>query len=454
MAVTSLIFLLGYLAGLALAVFRHPLFGLYTYVAVFYLHPPSRWWGQFAPSARWALIAALVTLVATWRLAPDQERRNWRDHRGIALFIWFVVWIWLQAFWTISAQHGDFMSLGAKYAILLFLMYQLLQSWDDVRGFALVHVLGCLYLGVLAFLAPPWGRLEGVGGPGIDEANSLGMQLGTGLIFVCALLLDKDWRMKLVAIAAVPFIVNGIIQTESRGAILALVVAGGAMLVFGARRYRKFLLVCAFAGVLLLVRVAPDNFMERMTDLVSAAQQEQELDASASGRLVLIKAQFEMFLQYPMGTGHRGTAVLSPKFLDQKYLAANTREERFGGSRSSHNMFMSLLVEHGIPGLLLYLAVIIWALQTLRRLRAPPGQELSQELELYRTVVGGALVSVLCAGMFADYLKAEVLYWCLALVAVISELARRDAPVTSETEPAVDAPRPHWRAVRGPHGKA
>ena len=56
MSLTGLAFLLAFAAGIGLAVMRHPLFGLYTYIAVFYLHPPSRWWGETLPDLRWSLL--------------------------------------------------------------------------------------------------------------------------------------------------------------------------------------------------------------------------------------------------------------------------------------------------------------------------------------------------------------------------------------------------------------
>ena len=51
---TAIIFLLLFAGGLGLCLFRHPIYGLYTYVAVFYLHPPSRWWAAALPDLRWS----------------------------------------------------------------------------------------------------------------------------------------------------------------------------------------------------------------------------------------------------------------------------------------------------------------------------------------------------------------------------------------------------------------
>ena len=58
MSLTGMLFMVAFMAALTLALVRHPIYGLYAYVADFYLHPPSRWWGQFLPDMRWSMLAA------------------------------------------------------------------------------------------------------------------------------------------------------------------------------------------------------------------------------------------------------------------------------------------------------------------------------------------------------------------------------------------------------------
>lgn len=64
MSLTALGFVAVYVLALTLAFVRHPLWGLLAYFWVFYNHPPTRWWGEGLPDARWSLMAAVVTLVA------------------------------------------------------------------------------------------------------------------------------------------------------------------------------------------------------------------------------------------------------------------------------------------------------------------------------------------------------------------------------------------------------
>ncbi len=58
---TAAAFLFAFSSGCLLALFRHPIYGLITYVLLIYLHPPSTWWSGLIPSLRWSLLAASIT---------------------------------------------------------------------------------------------------------------------------------------------------------------------------------------------------------------------------------------------------------------------------------------------------------------------------------------------------------------------------------------------------------
>src|SRR5262245_23067189 len=100
MSLTGLVFLMAYGTGLVLSFARHPRFGLYAYLAVFYLDPPSRWWGAYLPGVRWSLIAGIVTLLATLRLPAPTKGPAWSSTTPARLLIGFTVWLWIQNVWA------------------------------------------------------------------------------------------------------------------------------------------------------------------------------------------------------------------------------------------------------------------------------------------------------------------------------------------------------------------
>jgi O-antigen ligase len=422
MAISGFIFLIAFFGGLALAFIRHPTYGLYTYVAVFYLHPPSRWWGEFLPDLRWSLLAAVVTLVAALRLPHDASRPAWYSTRPAKLIIAFTAWIWLQNLWAMDKEmHLELSILYTKYILLFYLVYRLIQTPDQLRVFLLVHIAGCGYLGWLGYNVEVSGRLEGLGGPGIDEANALAMQLGTAVMIGAMMILaERKWRLWF-CIAAMPFILNTIVLAGSRGAFLALLAGGFVLWYLRPAAHRKLFYGFAALGVVLMGMLAHEAFWERMGTMKAAVNEEEEMDTSAESRIHLIKSQWRMFLDHPLGGGHRATEVLSPDYLDQKYMSgpADQAEVR---RRSSHNTFMSALVEQGLPGALLFGMMWLWCLRTVRSLRPADGAW-SPQTAAMAAGVSGACAVLFVAGMFVDYLKAEVQTWLFALLAVLSCMA-------------------------------
>jgi hypothetical protein len=423
MAATSLAFLILFLGGLGLCVVRGPVWGLYTYVAVFYLHPPSRWWGAFLPDLRWSLVAAAVTfLCVVFRKRSESLRPPFFAH-GIAwIFLLYVLWIWIQTPFAVSDTQIEGAVLFTKYFVLMYMIYVIVDSSDRVRDFLLLHVAGCFYLAWLAYTSVGGGRLEGVGGPGIDDSNTMSMQFATGIIAGSVLLMtERGWRFWLPAVS-MPFLVNGLMQGSSRGAFLGLVAGGLCLFWLKPRAYRKQFLAFGVLGLLLFAYLANQMFLERMGTLTAVTSDEAELDFSAASRFVIMRAQWQMFLDHPLGAGHEGTAQLSPAYLAPEYL---TRGADGTLARSSHNTFMSVLVDQGVPGIMLLAMLLVWVWRSIGAVTKRSGTV--PRVWGYGAAISAALAVAAVAGQFSPYLKAEVQYWLLGLLLCMKFLGDRQS---------------------------
>jgi hypothetical protein len=441
MSLTGLAFAAAFFGAMGLALFRHPLFGLYAYVAVFYLHPPSRWWGEALPDLRWALFAAAVTSLATLRLPRDPTRGSWMSTAAAKLLLAYTLWLWIQLAWALDrTEQMDICILFTKYIILFYLIYRLIDTPQKITHFLMAHIVGCAYLGWLAYNARISGRLEGVGGPGIDEANALAMQMGTGVAVAAMLLLGSRGWVRWVCLAAMPFLLNTMVLAGSRGAFVALLASGIALWYLKPLKHRKLFYAYAVLGVILFGMLASSVFLTRVETITAVTQQDAEVDRSTDTRLVLIKAQWEMAKHYPFGAGHRGTAVLSPKYIDPFYLARSRVEGKtVAGQRSSHNTFMSALVEQGIPGAVMWLWLWLWVAVTLRRSREQSTDPDATERAMLAAAIGGGLAMVFVAGQFVDYLKVEIQVWLLVLLASLMQLRRAATVESKQTEGRVQA---------------
>lgn len=418
---TALAFLAGYFALLGLALFRHPIFGLYAYLASFYIHPPSRWWAQNLPDLRWAFLAAAITLLAILlhRGKLSNHRPAWLATLPGATLVAFVAWLWVQSLWALDGVlHQDAAIQFTKYVAVFYLFYRLADTPERMRDTLRAHVAGCAYLGVLAYLSDNYvdGRLNGVGGPGIDDANTLGMFLATGVVVAAMLaLVERGWR-RVFSILAGAVIFNGVVLAASRGAFLGLLIGGLVLFLVKPRQYRWLFWGFALVALVGAVSLMDKRFLDRVLTITEAVERTDEMDDSAESRWVVAEAQLKMFASHPLGTGHKGTAFLSPQYLEAKWLTRGTGGPDAQPIRSSHNTFLTLLVEQSIPGVVAYVLLVAWGMRAVLKMRGL--QRSRTDLHLgYGGAAAAALGVVLAAGVFTDYLMAEVQVWMLALLA-------------------------------------
>ena len=426
MSLTGLAFMFGFLALLLATLTLHPRYGLYAYLVAFYVHPPSRWWGEGLPDLRWSLLASIVTLISVWRMrtsrsnSQETQRVSWLKTTPARLLIVWTVWLWIQWLWALDRDMQGVLAVAfTKYVILYYVLYEICSTPEEVGRFLFAHVAGCAFLGYLALGVDVSGRLEGVGGPGIDEANAMAMQLSTAIPCGAMIVLTKrNWQFVFTSVA-IALILNAIVLAGSRGAFLALLASGLCLYLMKPREHRMLFYALAAVAIVAFFSVANKNFWDRMSTMEAAVDEQQQMDNSAESRFALAEAQFKMAIRYPWGTGHRGTEVLSPQYLADRFLTH--KPDGTPGARSSHNTFLSAWVEQGFPGAVIFISLVLWCRRASREsFKAFSSSGGVQERSVLAST-SAALMIVLVAGMFVDYLKAEVTIWLLAALASLYE---------------------------------
>ncbi|HEY7378247.1 MAG TPA: O-antigen ligase family protein [Steroidobacteraceae bacterium] len=418
MSLTALAFLFFFMVGCVLAFVRHPIYGLITYVGVYYLHPPSRWWGQALPDLRWSLLVAVLTLLALMVSKHKGPPLPPAGRKLIAGLVVFVLWCLVQSLWALDpALHQELIVLVAKYTLLALLIIKCVDSERHLRLFLWSHVLGCLYLGWIVFQTYIGGRFEGFGGPDINEANAGALQIVTGIFVASSLFLASKWLGRAALLGGMPFIVNALVATMSRSGFLAAGVGGILFNLFTPLRERRRVRVLSVLAIILFAILTNPLYWLRMGSVTQAGEEVEGIDTGA-GRLPLMQAQLRMFAQHPLGCGHRCTAVLSPNFLEDKYLTGSGEDR----ARASHNTFLSALVEQGVIGAVLYILLAVWIWKNIRELsRRLKGQE--GFLPTLLPAVVAILGSIVVGDLFVDYLKSEVRIWFVAVVVVMLNLS-------------------------------
>ena len=175
------------------------------------------------------------------------------------------------------------------------------------------------------------------------------------------------------------------------------------------------------------------QYWERIGTMLIAGDQIEGVDTGYR-RIELIQAQLRMHSNHPLGCGHRCTAILSPRYLDDTNLTGPEGER----ARSSHNTFMTLLVEQGLPGAAFYILWLLWLMRISLLLR----KRLREETGLMPYAFAGALAclgAIVVGDQFVDYLKFEIRVWFIAILLVLVRLTEPELTRRLESEvPALE----------------
>jgi hypothetical protein len=362
------------------------------------------------------MLAAGVTLVALLlakraRIPPPSV-----TVRGpLIALMGFVVWLWIQSFWAIDAeQHQYFLTMYAKFVLVLYLIYRCVDSEYSLKVFLWAHILGCFNMGWIAFTSYTGGRFEEFGGAGLSEANTAALQMLTGVFMASSLLIAGGTKEKAALLGVLPFILNGIVATVSRSAFLAILSGGLTFNLTSPRPVKKLVKFLSILALVLFVLLTGPTYWSRIESIKYRGQEVEGID-TGGGRLEILSAQIRMIENHPMGCGHQCTGALSPGYIDQRYLSAST------GQRSSHNTVMSMLVDHGPVGGFMYVLMVVWVYRNLRRCLRMLRYEKSF-LAVVATGVAASFVAIIVSDQFVPNTRLEARIWFIGLVVVLTRL--------------------------------
>jgi O-antigen ligase len=284
------------------------------------------------------------------------------------IYVMWILWAFLGSFFS---QYPDLAQAQVveriKLALIMLVLVNALRTTEQLLVYQL-FIVGCYVLfpmrgaihnyliGNTAFGRAIWNHIY-------ENPNELAglslLALGIALAIASAKTLIPLYRYAAAASAAVILVV--LLMTQSRGAFLGLVIGMGAAafgLIMRKPKYIFYATACAIAIAALL----PDSVWHRFvgigkltsTDTIAAADPE----GSAEQRWEIQKTGWRIFLDHPLIGVGLGT-----------YPLANAEYSPELGARDTHNTYLNLAAELGLPGLLLWLCAMVSVLVRARRAR-------------------------------------------------------------------------------------
>jgi len=359
------------------------------------------------------LAAALV-----WAGSVLLRRRIREPDAFQKAFFLFVVWGGLTFYWTIdAAATAPGVITKAQLLVMAFIIWDLCDTEGAVETALQAYVLGAYISSfsiVVEFLSEPDAKF-----PEHERLKGLGTEVD-GIALIVATAIPAAWYLasgpttlqsshsrRLLNYVYVPVGLFAVAITGTRGATLALLPA--AVFVFWSLRrasstQRIIAVATLAAAIVVLVVYAPRGPLTRIESATTATELGAE-GSALSGRWGIWQQSSRAFLDRPvLGAGldaHR-TAVSSA--LDDVRVYKGVEKE-------AHNTYISVLVETGLVGFLIFATMVGVVVARIRQLSG------------WRAWYWSAQLAVLAIGAMSLSLEESKSVWIFLSLCVASAAA-------------------------------
>lgn len=377
------------------------------------------------------IVVALGSLALSRRSTPN----FFADHTPMTvLILGFLAWAALGVTWATSP--GIVVSSLARYVpnfLVFFVLYAAVRYRRDARLLVASFALGSAVAAVSAIVLPAQSYAGVVRAGGFfGDPNDLAAVLVAGLALSAAV---SRWRSitsfeQAIATVAGALCLVGILLAVSRGGLIALgftLIAGASL----AGRWRPFLalatLVVAVVVVGYFVALAPQSARDRLSTSSS----------NSSGRTTIWTVGWREVQHNPItGVGAGNFSVAGRRYLDEPGALIDFAPDYQGlfvdRPTVAHNTYLETLAEDGIPGFLLFMALVVASLECARRAASRFRANEDQEMELLSYGLMCGTLGYLAASFFLTEIFSKQLYLLLALGPVLLATAKRGAVPAAE----------------------
>lgn len=401
-------------AGLVpMALFR-PHIGACLWAWISIMNPHSLTFG-FAKGLPWALLAAGVTLIG---FAVNGRRRYplpWSF--GTACVLGLMLWMTVTSIFSLNAA----VEVWERWIFVMKILVMLLVTLMLIRGRKQIELLVWVLVvsvGIFGVKGGLWTLLTGGGGrvwgpPGgmMADNNSIAIGLIMVLPWMYYLhVVSKSRWVKRGLIASMVLTVFGVLGSQSRGALLALLVMA---LLLGLKSKHALRTTLALATlVFFAVAFMPDSWSNRMNTIGGYSE-----DGSAMSRLWTWQTLWNLAIDRPLvGGGFRSDSI-------QVFSAYSPIEGRgvFAQVYVAHSIYFQALGEHGFPGLFLYLGIGLWSWFAAARLgRETTGHsEYGEWVPLLMRMCQVSLAGFMIGGAFLSLMVLDLPYYIFAVVLLV-----------------------------------
>jgi O-antigen ligase len=383
-----------------------------------------------------ALRPAILTgtlAIALYLFDRGEERRPQHLFTATTRYVLaFLCWMVLSVPGALVVGNSvDLVFNGFVKTVLMFLLVAgSVRGFRDVERLCAVYLAGAsLYAGVVITRFDLGGGADWrLGRLYYYDANDLATLLVTAMPFGLYFLQNaRRATARLLTAGALGLLAVAFVRTGSRGGFIALV----AVAAFIVLRYSAIPVVRRVGATvivaLIVVWTANDQYWEQMGTILSDADYNR---TDESGRMQIWSRGLGYMWQHPvLGVGPKNFQTAEgtlSSFADRQGFGFGVRWN------AAHNSFIQVGAELGVPGLLLFMALIASAFRALRSARDGGRSSRDRRTQLGQ-VLTASLIGFVAGAFFLSLAYSEMLYTLVALAVGLKKVVVAAGPVATRT---------------------
>jgi O-antigen ligase len=355
------------------------------YLVVDYARPQD-----IVPALNYIKPGMLMTILLTAFLFFQGNLRK-VDSKQTRMMYFFIL---LLALYVPFAVNNYYAYLTVK-SMLLFMPFILsaiicINSMERLRTTILILISIMIYIALYSL----WHKGVGSGGYFQDE-NDLALFINMWLPFCFCLFFTEKERMKKIFYGA-GFILGlvSVMVSFSRGGFVGLLAMSFFLWIFSPRKIITLSIISIIAIVIFIF--GSQAYWKEMSTVTDTHED------TASARLLSWHSAWDMFLDNPLGVGGNNFQVRFPEYQSDRF-------SRVMWGRVAHSLWLTLISETGILGIIIYLMLLYYNLKDIFYLKRI-NQESTDPQSRYLYFLSLALLASL-AGFFVSATFISVLYY-------------------------------------------
>lgn len=343
--------------GGMIAIFFDPYMGLIAFLIGALLHPLEFFSDVFASMHVSTLIAVAVMFIWAFHIIVYRDFKVVNDKSNVLVIIFGI------ALFFSTLEYFDFSFPQFVDFVKLFILYFLVVNLVRTRNKFLIMMWGLIVLGAMACLIGIFQHYKGIGidyGEGVVrirgtalDPNDYAMHIVILVPMVFAFLFNyKNPIIKGMLLLILILLILNIVFTYSRGGMVAFALVLGLSIMWFSLQRKKLLLpiLLLSIGTSALLPMIPEKYWERAKTISDFS------DPAIQARLDTWKTGLGMIADHPVrGVG---LGAFRYEYTMRAYMSSDVKTR---ASLFSHNAYMQIGAEVGVPALIIFVLLIVFS---------------------------------------------------------------------------------------------